>query len=123
MNEIKILWVDDEIDMLKPHILFLEKKNYKVTTANNGQDALDLVRDNWSGPLIENGGLNLEKASAVIAEGKAEAVSFGYLYIANPDLVERFQTGAALNKANRASFYTGDGDDRIGYLDYALLDA
>jgi CheY-like chemotaxis protein len=42
MNEIKILWVDDEIDMLKPHILFLEKKNYKVTTANNGQDALDL---------------------------------------------------------------------------------
>lgn len=42
MNEIKILWVDDEIDMLKPHILFLEKKNYKVTTANNGQDGLDL---------------------------------------------------------------------------------
>jgi len=42
MNEIKILWVDDEIDMLKPHILFLEKKNYNVTTANNGQDALEL---------------------------------------------------------------------------------
>lgn len=42
MNEIKILWVDDEIDMLKPHILFLEKKNYTVTTANNGQDALEL---------------------------------------------------------------------------------
>ncbi|WP_116788397.1 bifunctional response regulator/alkaline phosphatase family protein [Flavobacterium psychrotrophum] len=42
MNEINILWVDDEIDMLKPHILFLEKKNYKVTTANNGQDALVL---------------------------------------------------------------------------------
>lgn len=42
MNEINILWVDDEIDMLKPHILFLEKKNYTVTTANNGQDALVL---------------------------------------------------------------------------------
>jgi DNA-binding response OmpR family regulator len=42
MNEIKILWVDDEIDMLKPHIMFLEKKNYNVTTANNGQDALVL---------------------------------------------------------------------------------
>lgn len=42
MNEINILWVDDEIEMLKPHILFLEKKNYKVTTANNGQDALEL---------------------------------------------------------------------------------
>src|SRR5690606_22547714 len=48
MNEIKILWVDDEIDLLKPHILFLEKKNYKVTTANNGQDALDIFdRENF----------------------------------------------------------------------------
>jgi len=42
MNKIKILWVDDEIDLLKPHILFLEKKNYDVTTCNNGQDAIDL---------------------------------------------------------------------------------
>lgn len=42
MSQIKILWVDDEIDLLKPHILFLEKKNYKVTTANNGQDAIEL---------------------------------------------------------------------------------
>ena len=42
MNTIKILWVDDEIDLLKPHIIFLEKKNYSVTTANNGQDALDI---------------------------------------------------------------------------------
>ena len=42
MNEIKILWVDDEIDLLKPHILFLEKKNYNVTTSNNGRDAVDI---------------------------------------------------------------------------------
>lgn len=42
MSKIKILWVDDEIDYLKPHIIFLEKKNYQVTTANNGQDALDI---------------------------------------------------------------------------------
>ncbi|HBK82991.1 MAG TPA: two-component system response regulator, partial [Flavobacterium sp.] len=42
MNKIKVLWVDDEIDLLKPHILFLETKNYEVTTCNNGQDALDL---------------------------------------------------------------------------------
>ncbi len=40
MNTIKILWVDDEIDLLKPHILFLEKKNYEVTTCNNGLDAI-----------------------------------------------------------------------------------
>ncbi len=46
MNKIKILWVDDEIDLLKPHILFLEKKNYDVTTCNNGQDAIELFEEN-----------------------------------------------------------------------------
>lgn len=39
-----ILWADDEIELLKPHILFLEKKGYEVVTANSGADALDLVR-------------------------------------------------------------------------------
>ena len=86
-----------------------------------GQDALDLVRSNWSGAIIENGGLNFDKAAAVIEEDKADAVSFGYLYIANPDLVERFRAGAPLSKADRANFYTGEGDDRKGYTDYLTL--
>ena len=43
MNNIHILWVDDEIDLLKPHILFLDKKNYKVTTCTSGREAIDLV--------------------------------------------------------------------------------
>ena len=42
MEPIKILWVDDEIDLLKPHILFLEQKNYSVTKCNNGRDAIDI---------------------------------------------------------------------------------
>ncbi len=46
METIKILWVDDEIDYLKPHILFLEKKNYTVTTCNNGRDAIDIFENN-----------------------------------------------------------------------------
>lgn len=46
MDKIKILWVDDEIDYLKPHILFLEKKNYSVTTCNNGRDAIDIFENN-----------------------------------------------------------------------------
>lgn len=45
MEPIKILWVDDEIELLKPHILFLEKKNYVVTTCNNGRDALDIFEN------------------------------------------------------------------------------
>ncbi|HEU4495806.1 MAG TPA: response regulator, partial [Flavobacterium sp.] len=45
MDKIKILWVDDEIDLLKPHILFLEKKNYDVATCNNGRDAVDIFEE------------------------------------------------------------------------------
>ena len=46
MSKIDILWVDDEIDLLKPHIIFLEQKNYQVTTCTNGTDAIDLVDEN-----------------------------------------------------------------------------
>ncbi len=42
---IHILWVDDEIDLLKPHILFLEKKGYKLSTSTNGADAIDLIEE------------------------------------------------------------------------------
>jgi len=45
MSSIHILWVDDEIDLLKPHIIFLEKKNYKVTTCTNGADAIDMIQN------------------------------------------------------------------------------
>ena len=43
MSAAKILWVDDEIDLLKPHILFLQGKGYDVVTSNNGYDAIDLA--------------------------------------------------------------------------------
>lgn len=43
MDKLSILWADDEIQMLKAHILFLEQKGYEVTTVNNGDDALEMV--------------------------------------------------------------------------------
>ncbi|WP_198943170.1 bifunctional response regulator/alkaline phosphatase family protein [Polaribacter tangerinus] len=46
MMSIQILWVDDEIELLKPHILFLERKDYKVTTCTNGADAIKLSEEN-----------------------------------------------------------------------------
>lgn len=46
MTNGRLLWVDDEIDLLKGHILFLEKKDYSVQTCTNGQDAIDLCREN-----------------------------------------------------------------------------
>ena len=43
---IRILWADDEIDLLKPHIIYLEKKGYGVTSAKSGDEALDLLEEN-----------------------------------------------------------------------------
>lgn len=45
MSEVKILWVDDEIDLLKPQLFFLEKKSYVVATVSNGYDALDYLNE------------------------------------------------------------------------------
>ena len=44
MRKDRILWTDDEIDLLRPYILFLEEKGYEVTTATNGKDAIDYVQ-------------------------------------------------------------------------------
>ena len=50
----KILWADDEIDLLKPHILFLKAKGYDVTTVSNGRDAIDaLDREPFSLVLLD----------------------------------------------------------------------
>ena len=46
MRKIRILWTDDEIEALKPHIFFLEEKGYEIDTCSNGNDTIDLVRQN-----------------------------------------------------------------------------
>lgn len=45
MSKYNILWADDEIELLKPHILFLENKGYSITTVTNGSDAIDLIEE------------------------------------------------------------------------------
>jgi DNA-binding response OmpR family regulator len=45
MQDTTILWADDEIDLLKPHILFLNEKGYKVTTVTNGNDAVEAFKN------------------------------------------------------------------------------
>ena len=47
MNKPRILWTDDEIDLLRAHIIFLESKGYEVETANNGLDAVEKVKENY----------------------------------------------------------------------------
>ena len=46
-NRGKILWVDDEIQHLKPHVYFLKEKGYELFKANNGQDAIALAKSNF----------------------------------------------------------------------------
>lgn len=72
----------------------------------------------FPGTLIVAGGYTREKADAVLHEGLADLVAFGQLFIANPDLVERFRQDAPLNPPDRDSFY--GGTDK-GYIDYPTL--
>ena len=75
-------------------------------------------RQMFKGNLMTNWDYDREKAEAVIAKGDADLVSFGKLFIANPDLPERFQLNAALNQPDPATFY---GGGEKGYTDYPTL--
>jgi N-ethylmaleimide reductase len=75
-------------------------------------------RSRYRGVYIANRGYDRERAIAAIASGHADLVSFGALYIANPDLVQRFRSGGPLNVPDRSTFY---GGDHRGYTDYPIL--
>lgn len=68
--------------------------------------------------LIVAGGYNLKRANAVLREGLADLVAFGQLFLANPDLPERFRRDAPLNKPDPETFYGGGAK---GYTDYPAL--
>lgn len=76
----------------------------------------------FGGVFIANMGFTAETAAREIAAGNADAVAWGKLFISNPDLPERFRTGAALNEPDGTTFYLAPGGDRTrGYTDYAAL--
>lgn len=81
-------------------------------------DTLALLRANFSGPVITNNNLKADSARALLDAGRAEAVSFGRAFIANPDLVERIAAGAPLAKPDFSLLYTGE---ERGYTDYPAL--
>lgn len=69
-------------------------------------------------PLLVNGGYERDTAETIVAQGGAQAVSFGRSFIANPDLVTRFASGAPLAEADPTTFYVGGAK---GYVDYPSL--
>jgi N-ethylmaleimide reductase len=79
-----------------------------------------LLRPLFNGTYLHGGGLTKESAAAMIAQGDTDAAVFGSLYLANPDLNQRFRMGASLNTPDRDTFYApGPG----GYIDYPTLEA
>jgi N-ethylmaleimide reductase len=82
------------------------------------QEALNnarLFRPSFTGPLISAAAYNPDSAAQILEEGHADAVAFGRLYIANPDLVERIKMQLGMNAYDRSTFY---GGAEVGYTDY-----
>jgi 2,4-dienoyl-CoA reductase-like NADH-dependent reductase (Old Yellow Enzyme family) len=77
------------------------------------------LKRKFGGVYIANEGFSFETANEAIAAGEADAVAFGKLFIANPDLPKRFALNAPLNEPVPNTFY-GSGPE--GYLDYPTLD-
>jgi N-ethylmaleimide reductase len=77
-----------------------------------------LIRAKFNGTLILNGGYDAASGNAATDSGLADLVSYGVLFLANPDLPERFRTGATLNTADISTFYSGE---EKGYTDYPSL--
>ena len=76
------------------------------------------LREVFDGPLIMNEDLTLEAAKQLVATGQADAVSWGKLFIANPDLPRRVLEGAPLNEPDLSTFYS---KGPRGYVDYPFL--
>ncbi len=77
------------------------------------------MKDAFGGVYIANEGFDKKQAEAAIAEGRADAVAFGQLAIANPDLPRRMAEGAKLNTPDQETFY---GSGPKGYTDYPFLE-
>jgi N-ethylmaleimide reductase len=83
----------------------------------NVPSAMVLFRPIWKGVLITAGGFTGETANAAIADGHADAIAFGRIFISNPDLPRRLSEGFPLTPYDRATFY---GGEEKGYTDYPV---
>jgi N-ethylmaleimide reductase len=83
-------------------------------------DYHSLLRPLFRGAYLAGGGLTRESAEALLHAGTADAVVFGSLFVANPDLPLRFRLKAPLNQPDSTTFYTPGAK---GYIDYPMLEA
>jgi N-ethylmaleimide reductase len=77
-----------------------------------------VIREIFNGTFILNGGYDAKKGNDAIRKGEADLIAYGSLFLANPDLPERFKKNAPLNAPDMTTFYTGE---EKGYTDYPTL--
>jgi len=111
----------DELGLAYLHVIEPRSSGAGRAEVNhqNVPSAMVLFRPFWSGVLISAGGFTGETAEAAIAQGHADAIAFGRIFISNPDLPRRLQRGFPITPYNRATFYGGDA---AGYTDYPAYD-
>jgi N-ethylmaleimide reductase len=83
--------------------------------ANLKMDFYRRLRSAWQGIYVANAGYDAERGERAISEGSADAVAYGRLFLANPDLPTRLSLRGPLNTPDSKSFY---GGDERGYIDY-----
>jgi N-ethylmaleimide reductase len=96
------------LSLMEPTVKEHENPNFIYRVA-------EYFRPLYQGTIIGNGGLNQERAELMLEQNHADLIAFGQLYIANPDLVERFRLGLPLSEGDRRTYY---GGDERGYIDY-----
>ncbi len=101
------------------YVHLMEPNDVDVATREVLNPVTPLFRPIFKGTMISNGGYDHETGNAILASGNADLVSFGKLFIANPDLPKRFQLNAPLNTPEPKTFY---GPDEKGYTDYPFLE-
>jgi N-ethylmaleimide reductase len=99
---------------------YLHMVEYVSGTLAPAPDArlAQIIREIFKGALILNGGYDARTGNETVEKGSADLISFGTLFLANPDLPERFRKNAPLNSPDRNTFYAGE---EKGYIDYPRL--
>ncbi|TVU14265.1 hypothetical protein EJB05_37724 [Eragrostis curvula] len=110
-------------ELNKYHILYCSVVEPEMVTVDGKMQIphrLYQMRKAFKGMFMVGGGYDREEGNRVVADGYADMVAYGRLFLANPDLPRRFHLNTPLNKYDRSTFYTDD--PVVGYTDYPFLE-
>lgn len=100
------------------YIHLIEPVGGKLGVTEPQAQVAPAIRAKFDGTLVLNGGYDAASGNAAIESGVTDLISFGVLFLSNPDLPERFRKNAPINTVDSSTFYTGE---EKGYTDYPSL--